>query len=92
MNSYLTDINSTQENDFIHSLAGPGRIWIGFNDRDFEGMFVWTRTGQAGAFTNWSSLEPNDHDGGEDCAVVDNTDWNDVACADTYRYICKMGE
>jgi hypothetical protein len=76
--------------------------WIGCNDREQEGQFVWASTGTScnetlADYSNWQPNEPklpNDH-GGEDC-VVDYSDysgavgtWNDVPCTRSLPYTCE---
>ena len=36
-----------------------GAVWIGINDIETEGKFVYQCTGQEIPFTNWGSLEPS---------------------------------
>ena len=91
-------IQSTPENDFVsdlmlgsslyfwpESLVGDA-IWIGFSDRDDEGVWVW-EDGYTGSYTHWAPGEPND-DGGQDCAYVDvnpssrDGEWDDSACGE----------
>ncbi len=64
-----------------------GAWWIGFQDREEEGTFVWPDG--PGDFTNWNGNEPNDS-GGEDCTELRNNGrWNDLACAQERPFICE---
>lgn len=83
----LAVIGSAAENvvvgDLIYNATGNAG-WIGFNDRSNEGRWVWP-TGEAVAYTNWYSGEPNDS-GGEDCAATNfgaMYAWNDYPCTGT---------
>jgi hypothetical protein len=68
--------------------------WMGMNDRDAEGAWVW-EDGDPVAYTNWEQsgccgVEPNDFFG-EDCAVLNfyPDTWNDLPCEDEYRFVCE---
>ena len=65
--------------------------WIGLNDHDSEGTFVW-EDGTTVSYTNWHSGEPNDYGSGEDCGQLnfwgDGT-WNDQSCSETLYFICE---
>ncbi|MHB9005352.1 MAG: immunoglobulin domain-containing protein [Limisphaerales bacterium] len=89
-NGHLVSINSAAEQKFLETtfLAGENvrnTYWIGFNDFEREGQWVWS-TGEQVTFTNWGPGEPNDA-GNEDGAVlnwpyfagnVDFGTWNDM--------------
>ncbi|XP_070560954.1 C-type lectin domain family 19 member A-like [Ptychodera flava] len=93
----LASIHSNEENDLVYKLQGCGdnRFWIGLNDRDFEGNFVWI-DGTPVTYTNWHDGEPNDSGiGGEDCVEVDGTrsdpwKWNDNSCGNEQPFVCKI--
>ena len=61
---HLVAVQSTQEYNYITNnfLSGVNRTeiyWLGLNDAQQEGRFVWS-TGEAATFTRWQSGEPND--------------------------------
>ena len=74
-------------------------MWIGCNDKDSEGNFVWNYNNQPVSFTNWFAGEPNNGGGTEDCCMIGHAAmptgrWNDVSCENQltshkYMYICK---
>ena len=75
-----------------------GSIFLGFNDRDEEGVFVWT-DGTPNDYTEWGLNQPSDFDGEEDCSRwIDPTvkvtfkPWNDFPCSKQIflPYVCKM--
>ena len=91
---HLVTINSADENSWVDSTAdslSTDKWWVGFNDIDSEGYFVW-EDGSSTTYTNWELDEPNNLDGGEDCVVlnrfVDQT-WNDEKCSHSFYYICE---
>ena len=54
-------------------------LWIGLNDRDVEGDFVWV-SGEPVTYTNWAPGEPN-HLNHQDYVQMDHRDdglWHDV--------------
>jgi hypothetical protein len=79
----LVVIESQEENDFVE---GASNQWIGYNDRDSEGGFLWVPRGNGGStqgpsapFTRWRDGEPNNRRSctlgictgpGEDCAEI----------------------
>lgn len=75
----LATISNAEQNDTINANSFTDRVWIGFNDIDVEGTFVW-ENGESVTFTNWSAGEPN-NSGGEDCAEMRPSGlWNDIPC------------
>lgn len=95
-------IDSEAENNLVHDLCGDESCWIGLNDREEEGQWVWPDgtlawaggvDGVAHAYTNWNAGEPNDSNG-EDCAELraDSAtgSWNDLDCGDDRdRVVCE---
>lgn len=79
------------------------RIWSGANDATSEGIWVWHDNEQfwqgnaggvliAGYFSFWRGGEPNNGDGVEDCATVDdnaNARWDDRPCNQAFRFVCE---
>lgn len=78
---HLVTINDQSEETWLVSTFGTDVFWIGFNDIDVEGTWVWS-SGEAVTYTNWGEGEPNDS-GGEDLAGMNWPDsnqalkWND---------------
>jgi hypothetical protein len=97
LGGHLVTINDAAENGWvIATFAGPVEesrpLWIGFTDRDSEGIFQWV-SGQPATYVNWNTRtdEPNNSGGSgyeEDFAYIvqqnsGNPDllatfWNDV--------------
>jgi len=90
----LTVIEDEAENA-IHALQAltlggeTSRWYIGINDIEVEGDFVWL-DGAAVGFTRWGPGEPNDQ-GDEDCGVLYGGDssWNDQDCGVDSVFICE---
>ncbi len=94
----LLTVNDSAEEEWAQGLAvsydGEGYgWWMGLNDRENEGEFVWV-SGEAVTYTNWDGGEPNDANGGEDCASLLHWDvydyqWNDLPCDVTIPFVCE---
>ena len=79
MGGHLVAINSEAENllvqDLIRSTFGyDAGAWIGINDIDQEGTFVWSN-GDPVDYTNWMPGEPNNSGGAQDFGWI-NFRWN----------------
>jgi lectin-like protein/PEP-CTERM motif-containing protein len=78
----LVTINDALENQWVASTFGQTRfLWIGFNDAQTEGTFVWA-SGETPGYTNWADGEPNDLGGTEDYVnmfplTFSTGQWND---------------
>ena len=66
---HLASIHSFEDNERVRRLCAPDECWIGFNDRQVEGTWVWT-DGSATDFSTfpghvapWNPGEPNGHAG-----------------------------
>ncbi|XP_066270700.1 C-type mannose receptor 2-like [Branchiostoma lanceolatum] len=79
-------------NTFIHNLGSNGTHWIGLNDLNNEGHWLFEDGKPLGNYSSWGPGEPNDL-GGEDCVVVHGSthDWIDVSCSLTRGFICQLG-
>ena len=82
--AHLAVITSDQENTFLDNRTG----WIGLNDRDEEGKWVWV-DGSVFNYTNWGSNQPNNLSY-ENCVSKDYTGkWHDFGCHWRKSYICE---
>lgn len=93
----LAYFDTMQDNFDVTMLAKSlsYRKWfIGLNDRDNEGEFVWL-DGSEPLFTAWNPGEPNDFGAGEDCAELHPYTaggWNDVGCTRSRRFVCRIDD
>ena len=91
MSYELITIDDGEENTWARQTANlynPSRYWIGLNDLENEGTFVWP-DGSTPTYTNWRNGEPNNA-GNEDCTeVYGDGGWNDLPCTRIYPYICE---
>ncbi|KAJ8045581.1 Low affinity immunoglobulin epsilon Fc receptor [Holothuria leucospilota] len=95
--SHLVSIHDDEERLFVAEnclrLWETAAIWIGLNDIEEEGNFVWT-DGSPVNFTNFNKNEPNNVNGVEHCIhLVESTKygiWNDGPCTtNLYFFVCK---
>lgn len=71
------------------TMGTTGTWFIGLHDLAVEGTFVWLDTGMGG-FSSWGPGEPNDLEG-EDCtALIDNALWNDQDCELATHFVCEV--
>ncbi len=92
--------DDTEDATLTELLTETGSAWIGANDIETEGEFVWPDgSSVSSGETSWATDQPNDNaDGGEDCAVLHSGsgEWNDVNCDETefagegISIICEM--
>lgn len=80
LDGHLVTINDAAEQAWLVSqFGGTTWYWIGMNDTDTEGTWVWI-SGEAVTYTNWRYPEPNDNNGTEEYAFMNYIDpglWND---------------
>ena len=82
MGGHLVSITDLSENDWIRTQFGnvsgvSNDFWLGYNDRQSEGNFVWSN-GEVTNYENWNTGEPNNA-GNEDYVQMTATGkWNDT--------------
>ena len=69
-------------------------MYIGLNDRQTEGKYVWEHNKElAGNYSPWTDYElgqPASLREKEDCVVVKQSGtWHDVPCAWSYPFMCE---
>ena len=83
------------------TTAGFDRVWLGGNDRNLEGTWVWVGDGRSFpptsnpdiSYANWRSNEPNNN-GNQDCMRISVTgssagEWLDTECGNRYYFACQ---
>jgi hypothetical protein len=99
--SDLASVDSADDQAALEGLLESAGVWsssaawIGYADELVEGSWGWA-DGSSGSYTNWSSGEPNNSGGYEDCAELnwplESGGWNDGACYDYSpgAYFCEL--
>ena len=93
----LVSLHSVDEVSFVIQQAQSAKrthsLWIGLNDRNVEGGYVWS-DGSPVFFTHWNNGLPNNWLGQQDCVEMltsrHKTNWNDIACNQLRNFACKM--
>ncbi|XP_075271761.1 collectin-10 isoform X2 [Opisthocomus hoazin] len=76
--------------DYI-SNSGLFRAFIGLNDMEKEGQFVYADNSLLQNYSNWKEGEPHDPAGREDCVEMLSTgEWNDSECQVTIYFVCEF--
>ncbi|PKU49608.1 collectin-10 [Limosa lapponica baueri] len=76
--------------DYI-SNSGLFRAFIGLNDMEKEGQFVYADSSPLQNYSNWKEGEPHDPAGREDCVEMLSTgEWNDSECQVTIYFVCEF--
>lgn len=85
----LGAITSREEDELVGAIVEDA-LWIGANDRQSEGTFVWD-SGEPFVFQRFASGEPDDLLNLQDCVEKREGDglWVDRACELTRRYVCE---
>ncbi len=86
----LATVRDSAENDFLRTVPAALNGWLGLDDNDQEGSWVWVDGASVAAgYAAWATYEPN---GGEreSCGIFGSTDgrWNDLSCSWTEPFIC----
>jgi hypothetical protein len=72
-------------------------MWVGFNDDNLEGTFVWS-DGTSGTFSNWAILngvQQPESDASKNCVGLESPardlagQWNDYKCRMKAWSICQ---
>ena len=81
----LVTINDAAEQQWLEDNFDVDQAWIGLNDKETEGTFVWSggQTLVDTVFTNWASLQPDSASADEDFVGMDTIgEWSDLPGAD----------
>ncbi|NP_001035129.1 immune-related, lectin-like receptor 4 [Danio rerio] len=101
---HLVIINNRDEQEFLMSKTNKykGSFWIGLTDKSTEGQWLWVdNTKLSTDIRYWNGQEPdnwkgyrNEYTEGEDCARIEQNNWNinswfDAFCTIAFRRICE---
>ncbi|XP_036789317.1 C-type lectin domain family 4 member E-like isoform X1 [Oncorhynchus mykiss] len=93
----LLIINSREEQHFLNTLGGKMHFWIGLTDSEQEGIWKWVDGTTSTTTQFWREGEPNNAQGGENCAVFNSfrdtlgiiQSWNDQPCSLLIHWVCN---
>ncbi|KAF7705946.1 C-type mannose receptor 2 [Silurus meridionalis] len=84
-------VSNDEENQGLVKAAAVSKSlynWIGMN-RTEPGLNIWQWSDREPVnFFKWSSGQPNNYNGIENCASVSSGGWHDVACANALPFLC----
>jgi hypothetical protein len=88
---HLATLRSQEENDWIASIFGHDRAWIGLNDLAVEGSFEWS-SGEPVTFANWAPGSPGGFTPDQDrVAIAGSTGtWEDWFANTVYPAIVEV--
>lgn len=86
----LAVIPDETTNDLLYAHTGTARVYIGLNDQQTEGVYVWENN-EPLTYINWSNNEPN-NSGNEDFGEIrdDNGKWNDINGTTAREYFLEL--
>merc|ERR1712179_9952 len=92
--AHLASIHSDEEFKFVQQNFRRIKIWLGGNDIETEGEWVWT-DGSEWEFEGWHPpRQPDNAGGNQDCLLgnwpsKDKPNWDDNNCPRKFRFLCK---
>ena len=87
---YLAEINNAEENAFLANILTIQKAWIGLNDANQEGSFVWSNNNPL-TYSNWYPDQPNNKNNYQDyVAMLSNGLWNDEYNNLAMEYIMEI--
>ena len=91
MGAELATISAAEEESFVLQLrSGSGSVWIGLNDLEEAGKWVWQDGSSAHPYNNWNNGPPSHNV--KHCLSIEGGKWNAVSCAvNTRMFACSMG-
>ncbi|XP_053407165.1 perlucin-like protein [Mercenaria mercenaria] len=96
LGGHLVEIDDATENQYLVNQAklinSKESFWIGLNDLQEEGSWVWVDSNEAVSYTNWYPGQPDNEASNENCAHLNpvyNDLWNDKECYSLLNYICE---
>eukprot|EP01084_Bolivina_argentea_P286639 491743_1 len=98
LGTILTDDEAYTAIQNVNDSTKPnGQMWVGLNDWEQEGIWVWadgTTCSPSCNKTYWNGIEPNDKNLGEDCGAIRpygglTNLFNDYPCDDSRDFICQ---
>ena len=76
----------------MNNIGSGNSIWLGLNDRDSEGTFIWAdNTGLAtDYYTNYAGGQPDNYNGLQDCILLwSSMNWDDENCDAQKEFVCN---
>uniref|UniRef100_A0A8W8NNT5 C-type lectin domain-containing protein n=1 Tax=Magallana gigas TaxID=29159 RepID=A0A8W8NNT5_MAGGI len=92
----LAEIESPEEDNFIHSLVSHLKedIWLGATDIAEEGTWLSAEKNTTLTYVNWYPGQPNNYGGNQNCLCLyepypyDHA-WCDDVCSMLHQFVCE---
>ena len=84
----LVKIGSQEESTFITDKLGQD-FWLGANDKETEGSWLWT-DGTPVSWTNWNSGEPDGEEKANCARMRPDGKWSDSMCSKRRPFLCSV--
>ncbi|CAG5129956.1 unnamed protein product [Candidula unifasciata] len=94
--AYLISVKTLEKYKLmLFNLTGVRNSWIGCDDKESEGRFIWKEDGQVLTKEEYGLFapgEPNNYRGAEDCVTILNSAVGlfDYNCSYSQYYVCEM--
>ena len=91
-NGKLAEPKSEAEDEIVSDLS-PEVIWLGINDKNEEGTWVYQSDGSRIQYSNFSDPQPDNAGNNEHCVLTNwqNQGWNDDKCEQYVAlYVCEI--
>merc|ERR1712198_114392 len=92
---YIAEVTDEAEYSLLkqYFLQSDTSYWIGLTDEAEEGTWRWAESHKLPTWTNWSSGNPDNGHGNEDCVYMwkeRDHQWNDDGCNDKQAHgLCE---
>ncbi|TRY72163.1 hypothetical protein TCAL_09052 [Tigriopus californicus] len=94
---HLVEILNSKKNEILKEALSndpiaysKGSFWMGLNDREREGQYIWENSGLEASFFDWSENQPAGD--AQDCTVMyygGNFQWYDSDCPSFFYPLCE---
>ena len=87
--AHLATIYSAEEQKFVQENF-PERVWLGGNDINQEGTWVWS-DGTCWDYTNWRTGQPDNRELIQNCLLGNmgsENKWVDSVCTEENLFVC----
>ncbi|XP_022086053.1 snaclec convulxin subunit beta-like [Acanthaster planci] len=90
--AHLVWINSLEEQQFVEATLheAVSSFWLGLNDIEEKGAFVWTGTSGSPGFTQWRPGYSSSHNNYTVCATSYRARWYATNCRLCNHFVCKV--
>ena len=94
--SYLVEIESQMEQNFLEGLVGDSNVWIGLQDKTHNQNWLQWNSGTPVLYSNWNYDQPNGRNVGQYCSELRNGadfngKWCDYSCESHKNFVCEQG-